>query len=184
MLLVVGVRGELYFSGKFADGGLLMVDGVPVQGETRTLKAGESVIWISKAMKADTTFSDGEWKVGYWASSPGIHRIYVSIYKFDGELIPIAEGYNVLSCTNPCEKSKSFEIDSLTLKKGERIAVEIKWSGAAKSDLTLYFNSSEHPSALEVPAVLNQIPEFSSTALLFVSIIIVCLSRFMVRRGS
>jgi hypothetical protein len=86
----------------------------------------------------------------------------------------LADGKNILYGGKVYEKHKDFELDSVYFKKGERIAVEIQWSKSAGNDLlTLYFNTSYHPSRLETPSVANAIPEFPPLSLFMVAAIVI-----------
>lgn len=177
---------DLYFSDENANipgfGGKLMKESISGREVTFTLEANGNIKWFSEPMKEDVVFSAGKWEVKYWGSSTGNHRVYVRLYKLsENGLVLVKSGFNVISGED--DKTKIFELESLTLKKGERICLEINWSKSAGSDtLTLYLNSADHPSGLKTPyySTLNQIPEFSQ--LTFVVAVTLAIGGFAILR--
>ncbi len=161
---------ELHLSGKDAGitgyKGMLMDENEGNNEETIMLAAAEKVLWFSKPMERDVIFSKGCWKLIYWAKTDASsgHRIYVRFYVWDGSLKKLAERYNTLDAKAGLKKkTKEIYLESLQLKKGDRLVVEINWSKSAGKDLlTLYFNSSTHSSRLETPplSIPSPIPEF------------------------
>ena len=174
IFLLCGVAGamDLYFSNDDVNvpgfGGKLMEKRMGSNEVTLTLGANKNIKWFSQPMKQDVLFSAGKWKVNYWAYSKEKRWVYVRLYKWSSSgLILLASGHNVLYPNEIRYKTLDFDLDSLALKRGERICVEINWSQNAGSKLELYYNSVTHPSGLKTPdyTTFNQIPEFSPQAL-------------------
>jgi len=125
---------------------------------TVSLNKGESAWWYThEAAERDLTFPAGNWKAIYWAetNSDNEHRIYARLYvvKDDGSKTLIGERYNTLKHqSSPKRKERLISTSSPTnVNQGDRLAVQIEWSGNAESGEVLTVHYNNYQSCLVSP---------------------------------
>jgi len=130
-----------------------------------TLGKGESVWWYSEqAARTDLVFPSGEWKIIYWVETNSVNkpRVYLRLYvlKPDGSAEQIAEVEDSIGKPKKYESKKyngdnkiiekewELEVDdAVLLKTGDRLALEIQFSGNAEDGdyLKIYYHKPPEP---------------------------------------